>query len=200
MVSGYGAELFQIQGAVVEGVVSDDRDEVFVVSVRPRARQRSRCGICRRRSVGYDPGRGRRRWRSLDAGTMRVYVEADAPRVTCRDHGVVVAAVPWAGHGAGHTYSFDAQVAWLATRTAKATLTCLMRVGWRTVGQIIARWWARESAGIDPFDGLARIGIDEISYKRGHRYLTIVVDHDRGTLVWAAVGRDSKTLQGFFTA
>ena len=53
-------------------------------------------------------------------------------------------------------------------------------------------------AAHDPFDGLTRIGIDEISYKRRHRYLTIVVDHDSGRLVWAAVGRDKKTLNGFF--
>jgi len=53
-------------------------------------------------------------------------------------------------------------------------------------------------AAHDPFSGLVRIGIDEISYKKGHRYLTIVVDHDSGRLVWAAVGRDKKTLHGFF--
>jgi len=53
-------------------------------------------------------------------------------------------------------------------------------------------------AAHDPFDNLTRIGIDEISYKRGHRYLTIVVDHDSGRLVWAAVGRDKVTLNKFF--
>lgn len=192
------AELFRIQGAVIEDVRFDEDSEVLVVGVRPKVRSRSRCGICQRRCAGYDGGRGRRRWRDLNAGTVQVFVEAEAPRVLCREHGVVVAAVPWAGHGAGHTYAFDAQVAWLATRTAKATITALMQVGWRTVGQIVARVWAKESAGVDVLDGLARIGIDEISYKKGHRYLTIVVDHDSGSLVWAAVGRDSKTLRGFF--
>ena len=47
---------------------------------------------------------------------------------------------------------------------------------------------AEATAGVDRFAGLRRIGIDEISYKRGHRYLTVVVDHDRGRLIWAAVG------------
>jgi len=59
--------------------------------------------------------------------------------------------------------------------------------------------WARHGAGhTRDFDGVARIGIDEISYKRGHRYLTIAVDHDSGRLVWAAVGRDKATLNKFF--
>ena len=48
---------------------------------------------------------------------MMTFVEADAPRVSCPEHGVVVAAVPWARHDAGHTYVFDEQVAWLATQT-----------------------------------------------------------------------------------
>ena len=48
-------------------------------------------------------GPGRRRWRALDAGTTRVFVEADAPRVGCGTHGPTVARVPWARHDVGHT-------------------------------------------------------------------------------------------------
>ena len=106
--------------------------------------------------------------------------------------------MPWARHGAGHTRFFDDQVAWLVTHTPKSTVCELMRIAWRTVGSIIDRVVADGRAAHDPFYGLARIGIDEISYKKGHRYLTIVVDHDTGRLVWAAVGRDKKTLNGFF--
>lgn len=131
---------------------------------------------------------------------MQVVLEADAPRVSCREHGVVVAAVPWARHGAGHTYAFDEQVAWLATQASKTTVTALMRIAWRTVGAIITRVWADTEKQFDRFAGLRRIGIDEISYKRGHRYLTIVVDHDSGRLVWAAPGRDKATLALFFDA
>ena len=46
--------------------------------------------------------------------------------------------------------------------------------------------------------GLRRIGIDEISYKRGHRYLIVVVDHDTGTLVWAGPGRNDAACNVFF--
>lgn len=108
--------------------------------------------------------------------------------------------MPWARHGAGHTYGFDEQVAWLATQSSKSAITKLMRVAWRTVGAIIARVWADVEQLHDRFAGLRRIGIDEISYKRGHKYLTVVVDHDSGRLVWAAPGRDKATLDGFFDA
>ncbi|MBD4479278.1 ISL3 family transposase, partial [Xanthomonas citri pv. citri] len=79
-------------------------------------------------------------------------------------------------------------------------VTELMRIAWRTVGAIITRVWADVEALGDRFAGLRRIGIDEISYKKGHRYLTIVVDHDTGRLVWAAPGRDKATLAAFFEA
>ena len=73
-----------------------------------------------------------------------------------------------------------------------------MPVAWRTVGAIITRVWADVEARTDRFAGLARIGIDEISYKKGHKYLMVVVDHDARRLVWAAPGRDKATLAGFF--
>jgi len=130
---------------------------------------------------------------------MQCFLQADSPRVNCPEHGPTVAQVPWARHGAGHTRFFDDQVAWLVTHTAKSTVCELMRIAWRTVGSIIDRVVADGRAAHDPFDGLVRIGIDEISYKKGHRYLTIVVDHDSGGLVWAAVGRDKATLNGFLT-
>lgn len=111
--------------------------ELLVAHVRPKSRQRRRCGRCRRRCPGYDSGEGRRRWRTLDLGTVQAVIEAESPRVRCPEHGVVVASVPWARHDAGHTYAFDDQVAWLATQASKSTAVQLMRIAWRTVGSII---------------------------------------------------------------
>jgi transposase len=131
-------------------------------------------------------------------GTTKVFLEAPAPRVRCRSHGVVVASVPWARHGAGHTRDFDDLAAWLAVRTSKSAVCQLLRVAWRTVGAIVTRVNAEVEARVDRLDGLRRIGIDEISYKRGHRYLIVVVDHDTGRLVWAGPGRNDAALHVFF--
>jgi transposase len=169
---------------VIEAVVFDEDDDAIVASVRPRKGARRRCGRCGRRAPWFDRGEGRRRWRALDVGTVRVFVEADAPRVNCRVHGPTVIAVPWARHAVGHTSDFDETVAWLATQCSKTAVTELMRIAWRTVGAIVARVSADVDARVDRLAGLRRIGIDEISYKRGHRYLTVVVDHDSGVLVW----------------
>lgn len=192
--------LLDVEKTVIERVEFDEDAEAVVVHVRPTSRARRRCGVCGRRRMGYDGGGGRRRrqWRALDAGTVQVVLEADAPRVKCPQHGVVVAAVPWARHDAGHTYAFDQTVAWLATCSAKSTVTELMRIAWRTVGAIITRVWDEVEAGHDRLSGLRRIGIDEISYKKGHKYLIVVVDHDTGRLLWAAPGRNSATVRAFF--
>jgi transposase len=192
------AQLLGVEKTTVERVEFDDDEGLLVAHVRAHRGQRQRCGECRRRCGGYDPGQGRRRWRSLDLGTVRAVLEADTPRVSCPVHGVVVAAVPWARHGAGHTRYFDDQVAWLAVTCSKSAATELMRIAWRTVGAIITRVAEDAMTGVDRFAGLARIGIDEISYKKGHRYLTVVVDHDRRRLIWAAPGRDTHTLRRFF--
>jgi transposase len=194
--------LLGVEKAVVEEIEFDEDEQLLVAHVRPRARARTRarCGRCERRSPAYDRGEGRRRWRALDLGTVQVVLEGDAPRVACAEHGPTVAAVPWARHAAGHTTVFDEQVAWLATQCSKTAVTELMRIAWRTVGAIVTRVWADVEALHDRFAGLRRIGVDEISYKRGHKYLTVVVDHDSGRLVWAAPGRDKATLGLFFDA
>ena len=91
-------------------------------------------------------------------------------------------------------------MAWLAARTDRTTVTQLLRVAWRTVGQIIERVTASVAIGKDQFAGLRRIGIDEISYRKGHKYIVVVVDHGTGRLVWAAPGRKKDTVRSFFAA
>jgi len=183
---------------VVEGVEFDEVEQVVVVSVRPRKATKRRCGRCGKRCPGYDQGQGRRRWRALDLGTVETFLEADSPRVACAEHGVVAAQVPWARHDAGHTYAFDDTAAWLVTHCSKSAVRDLLRIAWRTVGSIVTRVVADAEASTDRFANLRRIGIDEISYKRGHKYLVVVVDHDTGVLLWAHPGRDQKTLEKFF--
>lgn len=185
---------------VIEDVGFEADDEVVVAHVRPRRPTKRRCGRCERPAAGYDHGDGRRRWRGLDLGTVKVFLEADAPRVDCPEHGVVVAAVPWARHGAGFTKDFEEQAAWLACHASKSAITALLRIAWVTVGRIITRVVAERGAGVDPLEGLTRIGIDEISYRKGQRYLTVVVCHDSGRLVWVKAGRDKKTVAAFFDA
>jgi transposase len=188
--------LVQLPGATVEAVAF--AREGVVVSVRLRRRRRA-CSCCGQIvSAGYDSAR--RRWRHLDLGGTRCFVEASLCRVSCPDCGVRVEAVPFARAGARHTRAFEQLVAWLAQQLAKTTLQRLLRVGWQTVGRICARV-VSELLEPQRFHQLRRLGIDEVSYRRGHRYLTLVLDHDTGRVVWASEGARQKTsLDGFLAA
>jgi transposase len=192
--------LLSDEHTVVEEVVFDEEADAVVAMVRPTRSRRRRCAVCQRRCSGYDQGEGRRRWRGLDLGVVRVFLEADAPRVRCPARGVVVAAVPWARHGAWFTRAFEDTAAWLAVHTSRVAVAELLRVAWRTVGRMVTRVAQEAGQGVDRLEGLRRIGIDEISHRKGHRYLTVVVDHDTGRLVWAAPGHDEQTLERFFVA
>jgi transposase len=110
---------------------------------------------------------------------------------------VVVAAVPWARHDSRFTIAFEDQCCWLAVNASKKAVAELMRVTWRTVGSICERVADEAIAQRDLFADLKRVGIDDFSHRKGHRYLTVVVDHDTGRLVWAAPGRDRKTVEKF---
>jgi transposase len=110
---------------------------------------------------------------------------------------VVVCAVPWARHDSRFTRAFEDQTAWLAVNTSKTAVAQLMRIAWRSVGGICERVCAEAGREVDLLAGLRRIGIDEISHRTGQRYLTVVVCHDTGRLVWAAAGRDRKTVERF---
>jgi len=193
--------LLGVEHTVVKSVsLETDRRgrDVLVARVRPTRSRQRRCSRCSRRARPYDHGNGRRRWRSLDFGTIRVYLEADAPRVACPDHGVVVAAVPWARPASRFTHGFEDTAAWLVAHAPATAVAELLRVTWRTVTGIVTRVVADRAGETDRLTGLRRIGIDEIAHRRGHRYLTIVVDHDTGRLVWAAPGRNADTVRAFF--
>lgn len=175
-----------------------ERDGMLVVQVRVRRCDEWRCPVCTERCGRYDTPGHTRRWRGPDFGLVRVEVEAITPRVRCPKHGVHMAHVPWARMGSRFLRSFENMVAWLTCRTDKTTVTKLLRIAWRTVGRILQRVSDEARAARPPLKGLRRIGIDEVSYRKGHRYLTIVVDHDTGNLIWAAPGRDAKTVRRFF--
>ena len=187
--------MLALPGATVTGVRFEP--EGMVVQLRLRARRlRCPCGWSTR--ARYDSSR--RRWRHLDAGGCRLWLEADIRRLYCRRCGrVVTEEVPWARPGGWHSKDFEDVVAWLAQRTDKTTIARLLRCSWKAVDNIIGRFVA-ERLDACRLEGLYRIGVDEISYKRGHYYLTVVADHHSGKVVWVAPGKRGQALQDFYTA
>lgn len=170
-------------------------DDGLMIDVAPTWRQ-PRCSSCGHTCRGYDRAKDRK-WRHIDAAGMKLYLCYGTRRVDCIRCGVTVEHLPWADVGAWFTRPFEDHVGYLAQRSDKTTVSNLMRVAWTTVGDIIQRVVKRHQR-VAPLDGLTHIGVDELSYRKHHEYVTVVVDHIRGKIVWASKGKNANTLKSFF--
>ena len=168
----------------------------IVVGLR-RRRQRPVCPCGWKGRGCYD--RTVRRWRHLDLAGSKLYLAAEVRRLECRRcQRVRTEAVPWARPRARHSRDLQDVVAYMAQRMDKTTITRLLRISWEAVAKIVVDVVA-EQLDRSRLEGLYRIGVDEISYRRHHRYLTVVADHGRdGAVVWAAEGRDHSVLEAFY--
>lgn len=190
-------KLLCVDRAAVRGVRLEGG--ALVVECAPRKGQATRCPRCGKKRPVHDGPSAPRRWRALDLGATRAHIECPTVRVACPEHGVVTASVPWAEPGSRFTRAFEEQVAWLAAHCSRSAVAELMRIDWKSVGPVCKRVFDRlEAASASRFDGLARIGVDETSYRKGHKYMTVVLDHDRGRVVWCAKGHGKEVLRGFF--
>ena len=186
----------ELQGAVVLGAQIERATPALVIQVRRRSHGVARCSTCRR-PMGGAMKPVRCRWRHLDLLRVRSYVEADIRQGRCPVHGRRLERVPWATPGAEHTRAFDQLVASLAQVADKSAAQRMFRVTWRTVGRIVTRVVA-EHLPAHRLDGLAALGVDEVSYKRGHRYLTVVSCLLTHRVLWVGEGKTAETLGQFF--
>ena len=188
--------LLRLPGASVVDVAFGAEGIVVTVRLRRRRRVCALCGQTGQRLEIHD--RRVKRWRHLDLGANRCVIECELRRLRCPDcRKVRLEPVPWARVDSPYTRDFEDVVAWLAQQMAKTQIARLLRVGWDSVGAVVERVMD-DHLDQRRLDGLVAIGVDEISYRRGQRYLTCVADHASGRIVWCAPGRNSATLQAFF--
>lgn len=187
-------KLIGIKHVVVKDFAIEDGD--LVVEVHPRWR-RHRCSRCGRICSGYDR-LDPRRWRHLDWGGVTIWLRYAPRRVDCRRCGVTVERVPWAISATTRfTWDFEESVGFFAQRCDKTAVEVTFGIAWRTVGAIIERVVYRRRPK-NPLSKLRDIGVDELSYRKGHRYLTMVTDHATGHIIWAKEGKSADTLKAFF--
>jgi transposase len=141
--------------------------------------------------------RRERRWRHLDFAGMQVHLRYRLRRVDCERCGVITELVPWAEPQSRFTRDFEDTAALLLQSCDKTTVCELMRIAWETTGAIAQRVVARRGPS-DLLEGLTHIGIDELSYRKGHYYLTVITDQRRARVVWVGMGRSKDTVGAFF--
>ncbi len=188
-------QLLDLPGISVTGVSLEPG--LLVVQVRLTARKLW-CPLCSYSTwARYDTRPVASRWRHLDFGASKVVLRANLRRLRCPVHGVLTEWAPFARYRADFTNDFEDVAAFLATRTDKSAIARFLRIDWDTVGRIIERVVATELDS-GRLEGLVTIGVDEVSWKKHHRYLTLVSDHATGKIVWGKAGKDAATLNAFF--
>lgn len=182
-------------------IISQDFDESsasLFIEVHITKGKMKRCPICGEKCSGYDSTTVCRKWRALDFGSCKVFIVSNVHRVSRKEHAILTEAVPWAEHHSNFTKDFEQQIAYLSLHLNKTEVSKIMRIAWNTVGPILSR----TKQYLEPdskirYVGLSRIGIDETSYRKGHKYLTVITDHDTGQVVWVGMGIGINVLSQF---
>jgi len=178
--------------------VTNVRIEGFLIIATVKLTSRkARCPKCGRCCPGYDCRDKPSWWLHLGLGSFRFIIEYAPRRVECPTCGVLVEKLPWARHDCRFSRDFEEMAAYLAQTTDKTSVSKLMGISWSTTGNIIARVVADK---LDPrrLEELTKVGIDEFSYRKRHRYITVVVDHEQRRVVWAGIGKGEVALNEFF--
>ena len=187
-------KVINLPGLWVRGVRFEDDALVIFAARRFRLLSCPRCGTRVRGRFEQH----RRRWRHLAIWGRETFIETPIRRLRCpKCRKVQTEAVPWARHRSAFTRHFEDAVGLLAQNLNRTAVAEMTGVSWVTVGNIAERLVA-EHLHEDRFDELHCIGVDEISYRRHHKYLTVVIDHDRQRVIWAGEGKSADTLGQFF--
>ncbi len=187
---------------VTDAAFFTDSDGVnhLKIYARPDKWHENDCPVCHKSCPRYDSQNHHSRvWRGLDWGGTLVEVVGHTHRIHCPKHGILTADIPWAYPDSGFTREFDMSVSWLACHLPKSAVSEYMRIDWETVGRCVHR----AVNEIEPdrsrrLKGLVNIGIDETSYRKGHKYMTVVINNDNNSVVWASLGHGKTVLEKFF--
>ena len=189
------SRLLDLSGIWVRKVCFEPDRVVVHVALRRKKLLCPRCGfstMARENEQDHDSV-----WRHLDLGIWRLEIHARLRRLRCPEHGALVEGVPFARYGARFTRDFENLVAWLATKTDQTAICRLVRIDWETVGRIIKRV-GDELLPADRLTNLFEISLDEVAWRKGHRYLTLAGDHRQGCVVWGTEGKGQAAADRFF--
>ena len=173
--------------------------EILNVNIRPDHWHHCLCPICQNKCSIYDhqlPTAST--WRASNLGGIPVFLHYRPARIICPEHGVLTEFIPWADGNSRFTPEFNNTVAWLVTRLPKTAIATYLDIDWRTVGNCVDLAWHRiEPDRTQRYIGVRKICIDEVSYQRGHKYITVVYDMERNNVLWAGKGHEIETIKIF---
>ena len=187
------------KGFVYRNIEWGENRHSLLVRLQPHRRSRPVCSSCGRKGPCYDTQREPRRFEFVPLWAIPVFFVYAMRRVDCPNCGVKVERVPWSDGKQRMTFSYRLFLSRWAKRLSWKETATVFGTSWDTVFravQWVVGWW-RENQEIGDVEA---IGIDEIQYRRGHRYLTLVYQIDAGSrrLLHVARDRTEDSLRPFF--
>ena len=174
------------------------QQQYFKLNVRPNAHWEHKCPHCLNSCSVYDHQSGEVAWRAPGFNGTIVTLNYSPARIICPEHGVVREYIPWADGTSRFTVDFNNNVTWMAMQLPKSAIAVYFQINWHTVGNCIKATHDRLEP--DPslrLNGLRKFCIDETSYSKGHKYITVVYDMERLQVVWVHPGHGLDVFQKF---
>lgn len=178
----------------VKSLSLDENAGSVTVTIEIAENTRLACPTCGKSCSVHD--HRHRKWRHLDTCQFTTIVEADVPRIMCPEHGCLTLPVPWAGPGSRYTLLFESFVlSWLKISTVDAVRKQL-KLSWNAVDGIMTRAVKRGLARIKKPLSARHMNVDEVAFKKGHRYITVISDRD-GRALALTDDRGTESLAGY---
>lgn len=190
----------------VEDSVSHDGEAVsknrIDLRARPYKRIRCECPVCREKCAIYDrKAKHEVSWRANSLNGVPVFIWYQPVRIDCPEHGVLTEYMPWTDGNSRFTKDFNNEAAFLALTSPKTVVSQFLGINWRTVGNCIEAAHKRLEPDVTRrLHGLRRICVDETSYHKGHKYITVVYDIDRNRVAWLHEGYGKSVFEIFCNA
>lgn len=188
------------KGFIYEDVrlIHSGEEKMIEATIRPRKNSKAICSGCQKPAAGYDV-LGSRRFQYVPLWGIAVVLVYAMRRVACPDCGVKVEEVPWAEGKSPLAKSFCRFLCVWARRLPWNEVALVFGTTWNRVYSAV-KWAVAYGLEHRDLDGIEAIGIDEIAYKKGHKYLTVVYEIQEGSrrLLWVGKDRTEQTLKSFF--
>jgi len=190
------AKLLKLKGLKLTGLEFRAREGALYLFVKPW-KNGCRCPECGRRCRVKRLLPTARTWRDVRVCGWTIFFTYTPREIHCPTHGRAQEDIPWADANARVTYRLEFLIltySQLMTQKAAAELLSILK---STFSDILHRTISRTREG-HRIRGLKSIGVDEVSYKKGHKYVTVVYDLDKARIVWVGEGKKRETIDAFF--
>ena len=174
--------------------------EQWHVEVAPYKREQGKCPCCGNKCPGYDTKTpdGDSTWRGPNLVGAPVFIHYTPKRIKCPEHGVLTEKLPWTDGNTRSLKAFNDEVTFLTLSGNRSMVAEYMDVNWRTIGNCLKATHDRIEPNIENrLRKVRRICVDETSRKKGHKYITVVIDMDRNQVIWIHDGHGLEVFKKF---